>query len=392
MDRAGRKRFWRDLWHRHPLRAGRGCRRHWSSPVPPPFDDHGSIPAIAAASAMIASILVLLVSAAAIYIACEFFVNGIEWVGHRLSLGDTATGTVLAAFGTALPESVVTLVATAFARGGSAGEAQRQIGIGAALGGPLVLSTLAYALVGLALLRHARRLDRGPACRVEVDHLRLSRDQAWFLVIFIAKIGLGLVAFALKPWLGALFLAAYALYVRRELTQERGAITASSEAIDMEPLKIRPRDAEPQLGWALLQTLTALVVIFFAARIFVGRLEEMAISLGLAPQIAALLLSPIATELPEMMNALIWVRQGKERLALANISGAMMIQATVPTAFGLFFTPWRLDPALLLSAGITAAAVLYLLLAFRRGQMRGWQLAQVGWLYLAFAVGLILLR
>jgi cation:H+ antiporter len=70
----------------------------------------------------------------------------------------------------------------------------------------------------------------------------------------------------------------------------------------------------------------------------------------------------------------------------------MMIQATVPTAFGLFFTPWRLDPALLLSAGITAAAVLYLLLAFRRGPVRGWQLAQVGWLYLAFAAALGLLR
>jgi Ca2+/Na+ antiporter len=109
--------------------------------------------------------------------------------------------------------------------------------------------------------------------------------------------------------------------------------------LDLAPLKIRPRDPAPSLAWALLQTLVALAVIFVAARIFVGRLEDMAIGLGLAPQITALLLSPIATELPEMMNALIWVRQGRERLALANISGAMMIQATVPTAFGLFFTP-----------------------------------------------------
>jgi cation:H+ antiporter len=29
--------------------------------------------------------------------------------------------------------------------------------------------------------------------------------------------------------------------------------------------------------------------------------------------------------MPKTMNAVIWVRQGKERLALANISGAMMI-------------------------------------------------------------------
>jgi len=55
------------------------------------------------------------------------------------------------------------------------------------------------------------------------------------------------------------------------------------------------------------------------------------------------LLSPIATEMPETMNAIIWVRQGRENMALANISGAMMIQATVPAACGLFGTPWLFD-------------------------------------------------
>jgi len=85
----------------------------------------------------------------------------------------------------------------------------------------------------------------------------------------------------------------------------------------------------------------------------------------------------------------IWVRQGKTSLALGNISGAMMIQATVPSALGLFFTPWHLDPALLLSAGVTAAAVLYLFFAFRGGLVSGARLAQVGWLYLAFGAGLL---
>ncbi|MGC8069051.1 hypothetical protein, partial [Salmonella enterica] len=56
---------------------------------------------------------------------------------------------------------------------------------------------------------------------------------------------------------------------------------------------------------------------------------------GLSPVLAALLLSPVATEMPELMNVLIWVRQGKHRLALANISGAMMIQGTIPKAFCL---------------------------------------------------------
>jgi cation:H+ antiporter len=89
------------------------------------------------------------------------------------------------------------------------------------------------------------------------------------------------------------------------------------------------------------------------------------------------------------MNAVIWVRQGKERLALANISGAMMIQATVPTAFGLFFTPWILAAPSILAAIVTAVAVIVLQWTFRSRRVNSLKLAQVGWLYAVFAVVLI---
>src|SRR5699024_6500780 len=98
------------------------------------------------ATAMIWTFALLVGSAGLIYFSCESFVNSIEWLGQKLRLTQTATGTVLAAVGTALPESAVTLVAVAF----SHSTAQKEIGIGAAIGGPLVLSTVAYAVVGLA--------------------------------------------------------------------------------------------------------------------------------------------------------------------------------------------------------------------------------------------------
>ncbi len=63
---------------------------------------------------MFLTLFLFFLSAAVIYFACEFFVNGVEWVGHRFQLGATATGTVLAAFGTALPESAVTFMAGVF--------------------------------------------------------------------------------------------------------------------------------------------------------------------------------------------------------------------------------------------------------------------------------------
>ena len=100
---------------------------------------------------------------------------------------------------------------------------------------------------------------------------------------------------------------------------------------------------------------------------FVEQLDAIGPMLGLSGAVTALLLSPIATELPEIMNAIIWVRQGKTKLALANISGAMMIQATVPSGLGLLFTAWKFDTALAWSGVMTMAAIVYLLATIRAG-------------------------
>jgi cation:H+ antiporter len=326
---------------------------------------------------MLLTLIWFCLSAVAIYIACEYFVNGIEWCGKRLNLGATAVGSVLAAFGTALPESAVTFMAVVF---GNTPE-KKDLGVGAAMGGPLVLATLAYAVVGVALILNRRRLGR-KSHDVQVDHTRLRRDQAAFLAVFVVKVTLGLIAFAIKPWLGVLFLAAYAVYVWREI---QDASTAPDEEA-LEPLKIRRTVAEPSLGWAGLQVLLALIVIGFASHIFVAQLEAIGTQLNWPPHLVALLLSPVATELPETMNALIWVRQGKERLALANISGAMMIQATIPSALGIFFTPWLFDGALLASGIITALAIVFLWLLFRRGAVDGRALVAVSSLYGVFAL------
>ncbi|WP_232280960.1 sodium:calcium antiporter [Novosphingobium nitrogenifigens] len=217
--------------------------------------------------------------------------------------------------------------------------------------------------------------------------LAFSRDQGWFMAVFVAKIGLGLVVFAWKPWLGLAFLAAYALYVRQEM-----AAPGDTEDEALEPLKFQPGRAVPTTGMALAQTLAALLVIFVASRVFFSQLENLGPALGLQPQLLALLLSPIATELPETMNAIIWVRQGKYPLALANISGAMMIQATIPTAFGIFFTPWHLSTPLLVAAGATMLAIGVMYLAFRRGYVARWLLASMAGLHAGFAGLLIALH
>jgi cation:H+ antiporter len=327
---------------------------------------------------MLVAFAALLLSAGAVYWACEYFVNGVEWFGHKAGISQNAVGTVLAAFGTALPESVVTFVAVVFGHDA----AERNIGVGAALGGPLVLATIAYPVVGVMLLLTRSQGAREP---IDVNRRRLCRDQAWFLLIFLFKIALGFIAFAYKPWLGWVFLAAYALYTYSEVIHEGD----QSEG-ELEALKFQPKRANP--GWfaTISQTMVSLVVIFIASHVFVDQLAVVGPWLGLPSTVVALLLSPIATELPETMNAIIWIRQGKHRLALSNISGSMMIQATVPTALGLWFTPWLFDSALTVAAVVTAVAVAGLLFLLWRNALTPIRLALFALFYVAFGAAIIL--
>ncbi|WP_329183242.1 sodium:calcium antiporter [Streptomyces sp. NBC_01428] len=339
--------------------------------------------------------VLLIVCAVAIYLSCEWFVNAVEWLGERLNVGKMAVGTILAAFGTALPESVVTLVAVTT---GATDEA-KDIGVGAAMGGPLALSTIAYGVTGamLMLKRRRERIAAGPGAtpagtRNEEslgsaeDMKRLAKDQKWFLPIFAVKVALGLVAFAFKPVLGLLFFAAYAVYFWREI---RGGDDDEDEGPDLEPLKFQPKAASPSTWAVAAQTALTLVVIFFASQLFVKQLDAIGPMLGLSAAVTALLLSPVATELPEIMNAVIWVRQGKTQLALANISGAMMIQATVPSGLGLLFTRWDFDAALLWSGLITMAAIVYLLMTMRGHRLTPARLTVAAGFYVVFALGLI---
>ena len=210
-------------------------------------------------------------------------------------------------------------------------------------------------------------------------------DQKWFLSIFVVKVALGLVAFSYKPWCGLLFFAAYGLYFFKEMKAD--AETHSS--LDLEPLKSQPNLDIPT-GWAILvQTLVTLAIIFGASQLFVSQLEWAGPALGLPAAVTALLLSPIATELPEVMNAIIWVKQGKTSLAFANISGAMMIQATVPSGLGILFTPWHFNGALILSGVVTMCGIVYLLWLMRTHRFTSARLAISTGFYAIFAVGLL---
>jgi cation:H+ antiporter len=334
----------------------------------------------------LSTVIEFVVALVAIILGAAFFTNAIEILGGRLGMRQGAVGSLLAAVGTALPESMIAIVAILEpVLTGRASEEGALIGIGAILGAPFMLATLAMFVVGISALIFRRRRDQG--MRLHVDAATVRRDVGFFLVFFTLAAGVGLVELPLYLKVAfALVLAfGYGLYVRRTLF--------SGEHLEEVPKRLLflPRRQKPPLFAVVFQTLTSLAVIVAGAHFFVDAVEHAAAGLGLPAGLIALILAPLATELPEKFNSIFWIREGKDTLALGNVTGAMIFQSTVPVAFGILFTPWNLAP-LDLFAGMLAlvsGGLVYLSLK-RSGKLRAGGLMLGGLFYLAFVVGAVI--
>jgi cation:H+ antiporter len=269
-----------------------------------------------------------------ILLGAAFFTNAVEILGGRLGMRQGAVGSLLAAVGTALPESMIAIVAILepLVTGDTSGEGAL-IGIGAILGAPFMLATLAMFVVGVSAVAFRRRRDQGTGLRI--DPATIGRDVGFFLIFFAVAAGVGLVELPLylKVVVALVLAFGYGLYVRRTLT--------SGEHLEEVPerLLILPRREDPPLFAVVFQALASLGVILAGAHFFVDAVEHAAKGLGLPAGLIALVLAPLATELPEKFNSIFWMRNGKDTLAFGNVTGAMMFQSTIPVAFGVLFTP-----------------------------------------------------
>lgn len=324
--------------------------------------------------------VLLVVSLIVILAGCELFTNGVEWFGKKLGLGEGAVGSVLAAIGTALPETLIPLIAIVFS-GGAVGH---QIGVGAILGAPFMLSTLAMFVTGISVVIFARR-GRRPR-ELTINREVLQRDLSFFLAAYAAALLAGLINIALLRYLLAAGLVlAYGYYVYLTLKTE-GDLSGHTR-----PLYFQDGDGSPHfvphLGWVVLQIFVSLSAIIFGAELFVHRIEEIATGLHIPALIIALLIAPVATELPEKFNSVFWIRAGKDTLALGNITGAMVFQSVVPVSIGLLLTAWKLPPLGFLSGGLALFSGLFLLVWVRiNGSLKSGVLMGGGLLYLTYLI------
>ena len=179
-------------------------------------------------------ILILVAAFVMILVGAELFTNGIEWFGRKLGLAEGAVGSVLAAVGTALPETLIPIIAIIF----STGESSTAIGIGAILGAPFMLSTLAMFVTGVAVLVVARR--RGTSDEMRVDTAVLAHDMGYFGIAYAIAIGAAFLP--LEPvWLkwiaAAVLIGMYVWYVKGHFEADPDV-----DAEDLAPLRFHPID------------------------------------------------------------------------------------------------------------------------------------------------------
>ncbi|MGZ6175003.1 MAG: sodium:calcium antiporter [Candidatus Binataceae bacterium] len=329
-------------------------------------------------------IAILLISFAVILAGSEMFTNGVEWAGHHLSLSEAAVGSLLAAVGTALPETLIPAVALIMSHGVPG--AHSEVGVGAIVGAPLMLSTIALFVMGVAALGFRRRRGR---IALRVPRIDARRDLVFFLPVFIATVLLGMANLpaAARYALGAILLAVYASYAVVILKLRRSAETEVEHGLHLERV-LGGNPFDPHGRSTVMQVLIGVVAILIGAYVFVDQIVFLSQHANLSPGVLSLILSPLATELPEKYNAVVWIRQSKDNLALANITGAMVFQSCIPVALGLVFTPWHLTSAELLGGAIAVFSAALLYVNLRDGELGTPTLILGGVAYAVFIAGL----
>jgi cation:H+ antiporter len=325
-------------------------------------------------------VLQLVVMLFVILAASELFTNALEHLGEKLRISEGVTGSIFAAVGTALPETMVPLLAL-FA-GTTNISVNEEVGVGAILGAPLMLSTLSTFLMALAILRR-----RGTTGNVRPERSGFVRDLNFFLFAFMLAAVAMYIPHEARYMRGALSLVlvlTYFVYIMLTL-RASGKLVEDGHGTEANEKMFLVRLGLPaNLPTILLQLGAGLALLVFGAKGFIHGVEGVSQLIGISALLLSLLIIPIATELPEKVNSILWIRRGKDTLAFGNITGAMVFQGTLLPAIGIMLTPWQPRIEVLTGVLITLIAAAWLRLNARSTGLPVWSLLINGGLYVIF--------
>jgi cation:H+ antiporter len=321
-----------------------------------------------------------------ILVAAEIFVNALEHLGEKLKISEGVTGSLFAAVGTAMPETMVPLLAI-FAGTGNA-QVGEEIGVGAILGAPLMLSTLSVSLMALAVLKR-----RGIQGHLTPERTGLKRDLDFFLIAF----SLAFVALFIphgEGWVRAaiafVMVLIYFIYVMMTLRASSKLVEDGHATEAGSPMLLTRLGLPQNMLFIIVQLAMGLALLVVGAKGFIHGVEAAAPIIGLSALLLSLMIIPIATELPEKVNSILWIRKHKDTLAFGNITGAMVFQGTLLPAIGISLTPWAPQMEVLLGVVVTLVAAFWLRWAALNGGLRVWHLFVNGALYVGYLTAVLI--
>lgn len=315
-----------------------------------------------------------------ILIASELFTNALEHLGEKLRISEGVTGSIFAAVGTALPETMVPLLA--IMAGTTNVQVNEEVGVGAILGAPLMLSTLSTSLMALAVVR-----SRGLRGWVHPERSGLLRDLHFFLFAFaLAALAMFVPQEAryTRGGFGLALVLTYFIYILLTLRASRTLVDEGHGTEAPARMFVSRLGLQTNIFTITFQLGLGLVLLVLGAKGFIHGVEGVSKALGMSALLLSLLIIPIATELPEKVNSILWIRRRKDTLAFGNITGAMVFQGTLLPAIGIMLTPWQPRIEVLSGVIVTLLAASWLRLKVGPQGLPLWTLLVNGALYFGF--------
>lgn len=283
-----------------------------------------------------------------------FFSHAAERLTRRLFSNRQMGARILGNVSLSLPEAVLPVFAflTMERHPGPGSARSLDIGLGAILGAPAFLLLVLWPLY-LWFTRHHPL----PASR----HRQLVREPPLLMAALGGALALGFVPVpGLKIAGGFLLLGLYLFLVLRIEPHPE-----DSDGTEL-PAAARPDDPVRATDWVAFLAGTGLIL--YGPDLFLSGLGELSgTGAPATPFLLSLVLSALATESPEMLALIFFLRRGERVLGFDIVWGSISFQLTVSLSVGLFLSSWTLSPRHAVLGGILLAVLLASVLLDRRG-------------------------
>ena len=278
-------------------------------------------------------VITLILSLVFILVSSYLFYNSLENLRVKFNIKETYVSIVFAAIGSVLPEIIIPTIAILT---GTYGNGNVDIGVGAILGGPLILSTLIIFIAGLFIIK-----QRGVSGKINFQNLDLKKNLKLFFVAYIILF-LSVIIHRITHSLVFNFLiillliTVYIKFIKDKMNEP----DYYTDKIQCKPLILTYLGIKSNKFYVILQALLSLLMMTYFSETFVDAMNLISMKYHFSIFILSVIIIPIVTEVQEQFISIMWFRTHKDVMAINIIIGSMMFQVAILPIIGILFTNW----------------------------------------------------